>query len=97
MSYSDHEAVTAIINVENKQGGQGDNTGYKSRKSLGNPAGKQEAVTAGVSLIEKALLETKTDQKLYSMLATITLLLFIATFSQLLLTDRYSFIVSSVT
>jgi len=87
VSYSDHEGVTAIINVENIQGGQGDNKLSNSSKSLVNPGGRKEAVTAAVSLIEKAQLSTNRDQKLYSVLAMVTFLLFMATFSQLLLTD----------
>ena len=93
MSYSDHEGVTAIINVENIQGGQGDNKLSNFSKSLVNPGERKEAVTAAVSLIEKAQLSTNRDQKVYSVLAMVTFLLFMATFSQLLLTDRYSYTV----
>ena len=90
VSYSDHEAVTAIIQVEDRvMGGGGDNMDYRSRQAAGNKEGRQEAVSAGITLIEKALLETKTDQKLYLMLALLTFLIFIGSFSQLLVMDRY--------
>ena len=56
---------------------------------MGKNAGRQEAVAAGIMLIEKALLGTNTDQKLYSVLAIITFIIFMASFSQLLLMDRY--------
>ena len=93
MSYSDHEGVTAIINVENSQKGQGDSLIFQQKKKVVNSTEAQEAVSAAVVLIDKALLVTKTDQKIYTVLAFVSLLLFMATFSQFLLTERYFYII----
>jgi len=87
VSYSDHEAVAATITVTSSTGAEGDNLGHGARQARGNMVGRQEAVAAGVILIEKALLGTKTDQKLFSVLAIITFIIFMASFSQLLLMD----------
>ena len=97
MSYSDHEAVAATITVASNAGAEGDNLGHTARQARGKNAGRQEAVAAGIIIIEKALLGTKTDQKLYSVLAIITFIIFMASFSQLLLMDRYCYCISSVT
>jgi len=87
VSYSDHEAVAATITVTSSAGAGGDNLGHSARQARGKMVGRQEAVAAGIILIEKALLGTKTDQKLYSVLAIITFIIFMASFSQLLLMD----------
>jgi hypothetical protein len=97
VSYSDHEAVAAIITVASNAGAEGDNLGHSARQARGKKAGRQEAVAAGIILIEKALQGTKTDQKLYSVLAIITFIIFMASFSQVLLMDRYCYLIPSVT
>ena len=86
VSYSDHEAVAATIHVKNKIEGSGDTHGYKEHHNKDSTA-----VTASINLIEKALLETKTDQKFYLILAMVALFLFMASFSQIMISDRLVF------
>jgi len=83
VSYSDHEAVAATIHVKDKTGGGGGDThGYKEHNNKDTTA-----VAASINLIEKALLETKTDQKLYLIIALVALFLFMASFSQIIISD----------
>ena len=84
VSYSDHEAVAATIHVKDKTGGGGGDThGYKEHNNKDTTA-----VAASINLIEKALLETKTDQKLYLIIALVALFLFMASFSQIIISER---------
>lgn len=80
-SYSDHEAVVATLTVKDQSMGSGDSDTL--------PLGPctEETVTAALSLLALAIDTVGRDQLLYSLLTTVTLLAFGATFTQLLVTD----------
>jgi len=82
VSYSDHEAVAATIQVKGRNAGGGDTHHDKIQQNIDGAI-----VSASINLIEKALKETKTDQKLYLLLAMVTLVIFLASFSQLIFSE----------
>jgi len=81
VSYSDHEAVTSVIRVE-KNAGAGDFSWSHMCRTLVTK--RDETVTVAMDLINNAIVGTSRDQKLYSLLLVVALLLFMCTFTQLL-------------
>ena len=72
ISYSDHEAVTSVIRVE-KNAGAGDNSWSHMCRSLVTK--REETVTLAMDLINKAIVGTSRDQKFYSLLLVVDLVL----------------------
>lgn len=82
VSYSDHEAVTAEIRVEQMEGGLVDNRRFKTSMSCIDPQGREEAVRAAMGLITKAIKTTLSHQKIFTALAFLALVLLSLTFTE---------------
>ena len=79
VSYSDHEAVTSLIRVEE---GEAAAAWGQVCGSLGRRRGA--AITEALEVVARAGRGTARDQRLYSVLAVLMVLAFAATFAQLL-------------
>lgn len=80
-SYSDHEAVTAVLQLqEGATVGAGGDNGH-------TPPCSETTIALAQDLLSAALLTVASDQKRYSLLAVVAAILWVATFSSLLLPD----------
>ena len=81
MSYSDHEAVATTLVIDEKKVGEREESQVKLNR--------RDAVSSSINLVEKALQQTARDQILYMGLSLGAFILFLGTFSELLLIDKY--------
>jgi len=85
-SYSDHEAVSALLRVSP----QNESFGTFGDSSSKRPAFMaEEAVGEGLQLVNAALRSVASHQKSYMLLAILAFLAFAATFAQILLLDSW--------
>merc|ERR1719239_1755480 len=88
-SYSDHEAVSAVLRVSSSRvddtlvGAMGD---FSSRRPTHMA---EDAVGEGLQLVNAALRSVASHQKSYLVLAVLAFLAFVATFAQILLLDSW--------
>ena len=80
VSYSDHEAVHSVLHIDTGHGDNGDMKRQLATK-------RDETVCEAIDVIDKAMLRTRYDQKLYSGISLFVWLAFFSTFAQLL-SDR---------
>ena len=85
VSYSDHEAVTSVLAIDNTDHDDID-PWHDMKRQL--QAKKHETVSEAIDVIDKAIVGTSFDQKLYSCISLIIWVAFFSTFAQLL-SDRY--------
>ena len=81
VSYSDHEAVLAVLNLETDIGSSGDTGSYNGHTKDHN----DQTITQALQIIERASRQTYRDKTVYSVVSLVMFLLFCSTFSQLLL------------
>jgi len=86
VSYSDHEGVAAEIRVELLEGGLVDNRRFKTSMSCIDPQGRGEAVRAAMGLITKAIKTSLSDQKIFTALTLLALVLLSLTFTEYIFT-----------
>ena len=80
VSYSDHEALTSLIEVNEKD----DERDRDKRKNESLFASRDAILTNSIDLINKAISGTAGDQKIFSIITIIVALLFMSSFTQFL-------------
>ena len=80
VSYSDHEALTSLIEVNEKD----DERDRDKRKNESLYASRDVILTNSIDVINKAISGTAGDQKIFSIITVIVALLFMSSFTQFL-------------